>query len=46
MSLGAIHVHANAAPYTAVAVVPPHLVEKWAARSYSNDSGHPRIHGR
>src|SRR5215472_1256720 len=30
MSLAAIHVHSNGAPYTAIAMVPPHLVEKWA----------------
>lgn len=30
MSLGAIHVHSDGRPYTAIAMVPPHLVEKWA----------------
>src|SRR5437899_7348794 len=30
MSLGAVHVHADGHPYTAIAMVPPHLVEKWA----------------
>jgi superfamily II DNA or RNA helicase len=30
MSLGAIHVHSDGCPYTAIAMVPPHLVEKWA----------------
>lgn len=30
MSLGAIHVHSAGRPYTAIAMVPPHLVEKWA----------------
>ncbi len=30
MSLGAIHVHSDGHPYTAIAMVPPHLVEKWA----------------
>jgi len=30
MSLGAIHVHCGGRPYTAMAMVPPHLVEKWA----------------
>lgn len=30
MSLGAMHVHADGRPYTAIAMVPPHLVEKWA----------------
>ena len=30
MSLGAVHVHSQDKPYTALAMVPPHLVEKWA----------------
>lgn len=30
MSLGAIHVHSAGRPYTAIVMVPPHLVEKWA----------------
>jgi superfamily II DNA or RNA helicase len=30
MSLGAIHVHSQGKPYTALAMVPPHLVRKWA----------------
>ena len=30
MSLGAIHVHCDGRPYTTLAMVPPHLVEKWA----------------
>ena len=30
MSLGAIHVHSDGYPYAALAMVPPHLVEKWA----------------
>jgi superfamily II DNA or RNA helicase len=30
MSLGAMHVHADGRPYTGIAMVPPHLVEKWA----------------
>ena len=30
MSLGAIHQHSNGKPYTALAMAPPHLVEKWA----------------
>jgi len=30
MSLGAIHVHSEGKPYTALAMVPPHLVNKWA----------------
>src|SRR5579872_1481367 len=30
MSLGAIHVHSRGRPYAALAMVPPHLVNKWA----------------
>jgi superfamily II DNA or RNA helicase len=30
ISLGAIHVHSRGRPYAALAMVPPHLVEKWA----------------
>jgi superfamily II DNA or RNA helicase len=30
MSLAAVHVHSADEPYTAIAMVPPHLVEKWA----------------
>jgi superfamily II DNA or RNA helicase len=30
ISLGAIHVHSEGRPFTALAMVPPHLVEKWA----------------
>jgi hypothetical protein len=30
MSLAAVHVHSQDKPYTALAMVPPHLVEKWA----------------
>jgi superfamily II DNA or RNA helicase len=30
MSLGAIHVHSERRPYTSIAMVPPHLVNKWA----------------
>ena len=30
MSLGAMHVHSEGRPYTAIAMVPPHLTEKWA----------------
>jgi len=39
MSLGAIHVHANGAPYTALAMVPPHLVEKWAREAIQTIPG-------
>ena len=34
ISLGAIHVHSNRRPYTALAMVPPHLVEKWAREAF------------
>lgn len=30
ISLGALHVHSEGRPYTALAMVPPHLVNKWA----------------
>ena len=30
ISLGAIHVHSKGRLFTALAMVPPHLVEKWA----------------
>src|SRR6202044_1040925 len=30
ISLGAIDVHCGGSPFTALAMVPPHLVEKWA----------------
>jgi hypothetical protein len=39
MSLGAIHVHAKGAPYTAIAMVPPHLVEKWAREAIQTIPG-------
>jgi hypothetical protein len=29
ISLGALHVHSQGYPFTALAMVPPHLVEKW-----------------
>ena len=34
ISLGGIHVHSNGEPFTAVAMVPPHLVEKWAREAF------------
>ncbi len=34
ISLGAIHVHSNGNPFTALAMVPPHLVEKWAREAF------------
>ena len=30
ISLGGLHVHSDKNPFTALAMVPPHLVEKWA----------------
>ena len=30
ISLAAVHVHRDGKPYTAIAMVPPHLTEKWA----------------
>src|SRR5579872_708983 len=34
ISLGAIHVHRQGNPFTALAMVPPHLVEKWAREAF------------
>jgi superfamily II DNA or RNA helicase len=34
ISLGALHVHSAGKPYTALAMVPPHLVEKWARETF------------
>lgn len=34
ISLGAIHVHSHGSPFTALALVPPHLVEKWAREAF------------
>jgi superfamily II DNA or RNA helicase len=34
ISLGAIHIHSEGCPYTALAMVPPHLVEKWAREAF------------
>jgi len=34
ISLGAIHVHSEERPFTALAMVPPHLVEKWAREAF------------
>lgn len=34
ISLGAIHVQSAGKPYTALAMVPPHLVEKWARETF------------
>jgi len=34
ISLGAIHIHSEGRPFTALAMVPPHLVEKWAREAF------------
>jgi hypothetical protein len=34
ISLGAIHVHSEGQAFTALAMVPPHLVEKWAREAF------------
>jgi hypothetical protein len=34
ISLGAMHVHSGGSPFTALAMVPPHLVEKWAREAF------------
>lgn len=34
ISLGAIHVHSEGKPFTGLAMVPPHLVEKWARETF------------
>ena len=34
ISLGGIHVHSDGEPFTALAMVPPHLVEKWAREAF------------
>jgi len=34
ISLGAMHVHSEGRPFTSVAMVPPHLVEKWARETF------------
>ena len=34
ISLGAIYVHRDGNPFTAIAMVPPHLVEKWAREAF------------
>jgi len=39
MSLGAIHVHSAGEPFTAIAMVPPHLVEKWAREAIQTVPG-------
>jgi hypothetical protein len=34
ISLGAVHVHCDRKPFTALAMVPPQLVEKWAREAF------------
>jgi hypothetical protein len=34
ISLGAVHLHSDVKPFTAIAMVPPHLVEKWAREAF------------
>jgi len=34
ISLGAVHVHSDLKPFTALAMVPPQLVEKWAREAF------------
>src|SRR6202790_2973854 len=34
ISLGAVHVHRDRRPFTALAMVPPQLVEKWAREAF------------
>ena len=34
ISLGAMHVRSQGSPFTALAMVPPHLVEKWAREAF------------
>ena len=34
ISLGAVHVHSERKPFTALAMVPPQLVEKWAREAF------------
>jgi superfamily II DNA or RNA helicase len=34
ISLGGVHVHSAGRPYTALAMAPPHLVEKWAREAF------------
>lgn len=34
ISLSAVHVHSDGRPYTALAMIPPHLVEKWAREAF------------
>lgn len=39
ISLGAMHVHSAGHPFTALAMVPPHIVDKWAREAFQTISG-------
>lgn len=39
ISLGAMHVHSGGRPFTALAMVPPHIVEKWAREAFQTIPG-------
>lgn len=39
ISLGAMHVHSAGRPFTALAMVPPHIVEKWAREAFHTVPG-------
>jgi hypothetical protein len=39
ISLGAMHVHSGGQPFTALAMVPPHIVEKWAREAFQTIPG-------
>src|SRR5262249_48265850 len=39
ISLGAMHVHTRSRPFTALAMVPPHIVEKWAREAFQTIPG-------
>ena len=43
ISLGAIHVHSEGKPSTSLAMVPPHLVEKWAREAFLTVAWSPRF---
>lgn len=34
ISLGAMHIHSEGEPFTSIAMVPPHLVDKWAREAF------------
>jgi len=39
ISLGAMHVHSGGRPFSALAMVPPHIVEKWAREAFQTIPG-------